>query len=551
LFVRSLLIGARNGNIAGLTLNIALSVADAINKPNTVRILKMRRLYLILGDQLDRDSLIFKDVDRDNDCFWMAEVAEEATHVWSHKQRIALFLSAMRHFAAELREQGLPLTYQHLKQHNFNSLADALADTLKTNQPEEVWFVKPGDYRVFASLVKTCKEHNIAYKQLNDQHFLSTPKEFKQWAEGKKQLRLEYWYRELRKKHQILMDNHNTPLGGEWNYDQANRKPFKKQGPEHIPETLSWPADDITQTVIDLVNQQYPNHPGTLNQLYWPVTPAQAEQALARFFDNCLDDFGDYQDAMWTDQPFLNHALISSALNLKLLHPLQVIQTAEYYHREHNAPLAAVEGFIRQILGWREYVRGLYWLHMPNWLEMNALNAQQNLPNFYWTGETEMTCLRQSIQQTLTYGYAHHIQRLMVTGLFSLLYGVDPKQIHQWYLAVYVDAVEWVELPNTLGMSQYVDNGIMASKPYIASGSYINKMSNYCKHCRFNPSQATGKDACPFSTLFWDFLDTHAATFKNNPRMGFMLKNLQRKPEQEIAEIKEQAIRLRASISAA
>jgi deoxyribodipyrimidine photolyase-related protein len=540
--------GERNGKIAGTTLNIVLNVVDEINKVIKIRILTMRRLNLILGDQLDRHSLLFNDVDSDIDCFWMAEVREESTHVWSHKQRIALFLSSMRHFAEELREQKLPLIYQALKDHHFESLAEALADTLQKEKPQEVCFVTPGDYRVTESLVNTCKQYQVPFKQLNDQHFLSTPQEFKQWAEGKKQLRLEYWYRELRKKYQILMEDEKNPLGGQWNYDQSNRKAFKKEGPQNIPSTISWEEDKTTQAVIELVNEEYPDHPGELITLYWSVTPQQAQQALERFFDHCLDNFGDYQDAMWTDEPFLNHSLISSALNLKLLHPLQVIQTAEKHHRENGAPLAAVEGFIRQILGWREYVRGLYWLHMPDWVEMNALNAKQSLPNFYWTGDTEMTCLHHSIKQTLKYGYAHHIQRLMVTGLFSLLYGVDPKQIHQWYLAIYVDAVEWVELPNTLGMSQYADNGIMASKPYIASGNYINKMSNYCKKCRFNPAKAIGEDACPFTTLFWDFLDTHADTFKSNPRMGFMLKNLERKTEADIQQIKAQAISFKASL---
>jgi len=541
-------LGERNGKIVGTTLNIVLNVVDEINKVVKIRILTMRRLNLILGDQLDRHSLIFDDLDSDNDCFWMAEVREESTHVWSHKQRIALFLSSMRHFAEELREQKFPLIYQALKDHHFESLAEALADTLQREKPQEVCFVTPGDYRVTQSLVATCNRFQVPFKQLNDQHFLSTPQEFNKWAEGKKQLRLEYWYRELRKKYQILMEDEKNPLGGQWNYDQSNRKAFKKDGPQNIPSTISWETDKTTQAVIKLVNEEYPDHPGELITLYWSVTPQQAQQALERFFDHCLDNFGDYQDAMWTDEPFLNHSLISSALNLKLLHPLQVIQTAEKHHRENGAPLAAVEGFIRQILGWREYVRGLYWLHMPDWVEMNALNAKQSLPNFYWTGDTEMTCLHQSIKQTLKYGYAHHIQRLMVTGLFSLLYGVDPKQIHQWYLAIYVDAVEWVELPNTLGMSQYADNGIMASKPYIASGNYINKMSNYCKKCRFNPAKAIGEDACPFTTLFWDFLVTHADTFKSNPRMGFMLKNLERKTEADIQQIKAQAITFRASL---
>ena len=506
----------------------------------------MRRLYLILGDQLDRDSLIFNDVDSENDCFWMAEVNQESTHVWSHKQRIALFLSGMRHFAEELREKGLPLQYHFLEDQQFSDLAEALAHTITTEQPEEVWFVRPGDYRVFELLVNTCKRCDVPFKQLNDQHFLSTPQDFMQWAGDKKQLRLEYWYRELRKKYQILMEDDKTPLGGKWNYDESNRKSFKKEGPKDLPKTLSWPADKITQTVIALVNEKFSDHPGTLAELHWPVTQVQAKQALSRFFENCLENFGDYQDAMWMDEPFLNHSLISTAMNMKLLHPLQVIQTAELYHREKGAPLAAVEGFIRQILGWREYVRGLYWMHMPGWLDMNALEAKQNLPDFYWTGDTDMTCMSQSIKQTLTYGYAHHIQRLMVTGLFSLLYGIDPKQIHQWYLAVYVDAVEWVELPNTLGMSQYADNGIMASKPYVASGNYINKMSNYCKNCRFKPSEAVGENACPFTTLFWDFLDTHADTFKDNPRMGFMLKNLERKSATDIADIKAQAIKIRS-----
>ena len=508
----------------------------------------MRRLYLILGDQLDRDSLIFDDVDTKNDCFWMAEVKQEATHVWSHKQRIALFLSAMRHFAEEIKDKGLPIHYHDLSDHNFTSLADALAETLKRDKPEEVWFVRPGDYRVFESLVKTCKEFDVPFKQLNDQHFLSTPKEFKAWAEGKKQLRLEYWYRELRRKYKVLIEDEKNPLGGKWNYDHSNRKSFKKDGPENVPDTISFKADEITKEVIKLVNKTYPKHPGELEQLYWPVTPKQAEQALDRFLDKCLDNFGDYQDAMWTEEPFLNHSLISSALNLKLLHPLTVIRKAETYHLEKNAPLEAVEGFIRQILGWREYVRGLYWLHMPDWLEKNALNAKQDLPDFYWTGNTEMTCLSQTIEQTLEYAYAHHIQRLMVTGLFSLLYGVDPKQIHEWYLAVYVDAVEWVELPNTLGMSQYADNGIMASKPYIASGNYINKMSNYCKSCKYKPALAIGDDACPFTTLFWEFLDKHADEFQNNPRMGFMLKNLHRKSEDEIAAIKDHALAVRKSL---
>lgn len=475
----------------------------------------------------------------------MAEVNEESTHVWSHRQRIALFLSAMRHFAADVRADDLPLDYFRLGQHAFNSLGEVLAETLRREQPEEVWLVKPGDYRVLRSIAAVCHEHDITLRQLTDRHFLSTPVEFKTWA-SEKQPRMEFWYRELRKRYGVLLAADGKPLGGKWNYDQDNRGAFPKTGPVDLPAAPEFAEDELTRTVIADVKQHFPDHPGELEQLHWPVTVQQAETILQRFLDQVLPHFGQYQDAMWTGKPFLYHSLISSALNLKLLNPLAVIQQAEQRYHTGEAPLAAVEGFIRQILGWREYVRGLYWLHMPDWYGMNALAAERDLPDFYWTGDTEMTCLRESIGQTLRYGYAHHIQRLMVTGLFAQLYGAQPQQVHEWYLAVYVDAVEWVELPNTLGMSQYADGGIMASKPYIASGNYINKMSNYCKHCRFKPAKATGEDACPFTTLFWDFLERHEARFNGHPRMGFMLKNLQRKPEEERAAIRAQAGRFYA-----
>ena len=506
----------------------------------------MRKLCLILGDQLDRDSALFKDFDPEQDKLWMAEVHEESTHVWSHKQRITLFLSAMRHFAADLEEKGLPLDYLQLGKHGFSTLADALADTLQHEKPQEVWLVRPGDYRVLGNLFKACRDHNVLLRQLTDKHFLSTPTEFKHWA-GEKQPRMEFWYRELRKRYSILMTKDGKPVGGKWNYDHDNRGAFPKTGPANLPSPPDPVTDEVTQAVIATVEEHFPNHPGTLDSFQWPVTPQQAEAVLQRFLDHVLPDFGQYQDAMWTGQPFLFHSLIASSLNLKLLNPLMVIQQAEARYHNREAPLAAVEGFIRQILGWREYVRGLYWQQMPAWYSMNTLEAERDLPAFYWTGETEMTCLRESIGQTLTHGYAHHIQRLMVTGLFAQLYGTNPQQVHEWYLAVYVDAVEWVELPNTLGMSQYADGGVMASKPYIASGNYINKMSNYCKHCRFKPAQSTGDDACPFTTLFWDFLDRHEARFSGHPRMGFMLKNLQRKSSDEREAIREQAIQFFAA----
>jgi deoxyribodipyrimidine photolyase-related protein len=358
---------------------------------------------------------------------------------------------------------------------------------------------------------------------------------------------LEYFYRELRREHDILMDG-DEPIGSKWNYDSENRGSFNKQGPGPVPSPKSFKPDSITKEVIELVNQHFADHPGNLEHFDWPVTPKQARQALDDFVQHRLPSFGEYQDAMWTDEPYLYHSRISAAMNLKLINPREVIEAALIAYRAGKAPLNAVEGFVRQILGWREYVRGIYWLYMPEYLERNSMSAKHNLPDFYWTGDTEMNCLRHAIGQTLEYGYAHHIQRLMVTGLFSLLLGVEPKAVHEWYLAVYVDAVEWVELPNTLGMSQFADGGEMASKPYIASGKYIQRMSNYCSGCRFDPAKSTGENACPFTTLYWDYLDRHHAALKSNHRMSMQLKNLERKTPEDLAAIREQAAIFRDSI---
>ncbi|MEM7397081.1 MAG: cryptochrome/photolyase family protein, partial [Verrucomicrobiota bacterium] len=337
-----------------------------------------------------------------------------------------------------------------------------------------------------------------------DRHFLCSISEFEAHANERKSLRMEFFYRAMRKKTGVLMEG-AKPAGGRWNFDPENRGSFGKKGPGESPGLPRFEPDAITRDVIKWVERLFPDHPGSLEAFNWPVNRDQALLGLRDFIETRLPRFGEVQDAMWTDEPFLYHALISPALNLKLLTPHEVIEAAEQAWRQDSDryPLSSVEGFIRQILGWREYVRGVYWLTMPGYLDRNALNAQVDLPDFYWTGDTDMNCLRQVIGQTLRYGYAHHIQRLMVTGLFALLAGVDPKQVHAWYLAVYVDAVEWVELPNTIGMCQYADGGVMASKPYVATGKYIDRMSNYCKSCRYKPGEAVGPEACPFTTLYW------------------------------------------------
>jgi len=505
----------------------------------------VRNLVVVLGDQLDRDSAAFAGFETTDDRVWMAEVREESEHVWSHRARTTLFLSAMRHFRQDLEAEGLPLTYHTLSDNAHNSLAQALAADIERFRPRRVVLVQPGDYRVHSSLAAVVNASPASLDLRSDNHFLCDAEAFEEWAGSRKQLRLESFYREMRKRTGILMED-NGPTGGDWNYDKDNRQRFGKQGPGLLPPWPSFQPDKTTRDVIAEVGDAFPEHPGSLANFDWPVTRADARLALQDFVEHRLASFGPYQDAMWTDQPFLYHSGLAAALNLKLLHPREVIEAAIEAFERKQAPINSVEGFVRQILGWREYVRGIYWREMPDYLTRNALRAKQPLPRFYWSGDTDMTCLRNAIGQTLDYGYAHHIQRLMVTGLFALLLGVDPRRLHEWYLAVYVDAVEWVEAPNTIGMSQYADGGLLASKPYVATGKYIKRMSNYCENCRFDPDQATGENACPFTTLYWDFLQRHRDKFISHPRTALQWRALDRKGRDELKAISMQAEGLRS-----
>lgn len=487
-----------------------------------------RHLVLILGDQLNEDASALIDFDPRQDAIWMAEVDEESTHIASSKQRTTVFLSAMRHFAARLRDKGWPVIYCALDaSDNAGTLAAELEKTIKQLGPRQLRMTAPGDWRVLQDLRAIARKHDVPLDIHEDTHFFSTVREFAAHAASRKQLRLEFFYREMRQKTGILMDG-KKPVGGEWNFDAENRGSFGKNGPAHLPQPSRFAPDAITQEVMALVKQRFAHHPGSIETFGWPVTRAQALQALDAFIEHRLPGFGQYQDAMWEGEVWLFHSHLSCALNLKLLNPREVVTAAEKAFHDGRAPLPAVEGFIRQLLGWREFVRGIYWTNMPQYLDRNSMNASAPLPAFYWTGKTDMACLRDAIHQTLEHGYAHHIQRLMVTGLYALLLGVNPKQLHAWYLGVYVDAVEWVELPNTLGMSQFADGGLMASKPYVASGKYIDRMSNHCIGCRFNPSESIGESACPFTTLYWDYLSRHADTLAKNPRMLMQLKNLNR-----------------------
>ncbi len=516
-----------------------------------------RYLILVLGDQLDAASAAFDGFDSKQDAIWMAEVAEESTHVWSHKARIAIFLAAMRHFRNGLKQRGWRVHYRELEDaNNAGTFAAELKVAVHALRPQKLIIVETGDWRVEQAIISVAKQLSVPLEVRVDRHFLSTRAEFAAHVAGRKQLRMEFFYREMRRKHQVLMDG-NAPVGGAWNFDAENRESFGKRGPEKTAEPIRFEPDAITREVFALVERRFPQHPGSLQHFDWPVTRAQAQLALHDFIQHRLAEFGQFQDAMWMEdgglfsgtasrrQTYLFHSRLSAALNLKLLDPREVIGAAETEYRAGRAPLPSVEGFIRQILGWREYVRGIYWQSMPGYLQHNALQATASLPKFYWTGATEMRCLREVIGQTLAYGYAHHIQRLMVTGLFALLFGVRPQAVHEWYLAVYVDAIEWVELPNTLGMSQFGDGGLMASKPYVATGKYIQRMSNYCAGCRFDPAQSTGASACPFTTLYWDFLLRHESLLARNQRMTMQLKNLQRLSAPQRKLIQTQAAELR------
>ena len=506
---------------------------------------ELRDLIVVLGDQLDLDAAAFDGFDSGLDAVWMAEVAEESTHVWSSKPRTVMFLAAMRHFALALNAAERPLHYMRLDAPgNGGSLGTQLQADIERLRPARLVLTAPGDWRVLQVIKTVAEANNLPLDIREDRHFFVSIREFAEHARGRKFLRMEYFYREQRKRHGILMEG-DGPIGGQWNFDADNREAFGAAGPGVVPPRSTFAADAVTREVMDLVNNRFATHPGRLESFAWTVTRADALQSLQAFIAERLPFFGRYQDAMWPGNPWLYHAHLSAALNLKLLNPREVVAAAVAAYQVGHAPLASVEGFVRQILGWREYVRGIYWTQMPDYLERNALNATENLPAWYWTGATDMACLRDALAQTLTHGYANHIQRLMVTGLYALMLGVQPKQVHAWYLAVYVDAVEWVELPNTLGMSQYADGGVMGSKPYIATGKYIARMSPHCKSCRYEPAQRSGDKACPFTTLYWDFLMRHEAALVKNPRMALQVKNVARLSEAQKQAVSERAAAIR------
>jgi deoxyribodipyrimidine photolyase-related protein len=510
---------------------------------------ELRNLVLVLGDQLDTDAAAFDDFDAAHDAVWMAEVAEESTHVWSSKPRTVMFLAGMRHFAQALRAAGRTLHYTALDaEGNCSSLQAQLQSDIKRLRPARLVMTAPGEWRVLQAIKAVAQAHGLPLDIREDRHFYCSVRDFAVHAQGRKSLRMEYFYREMRKRDGVLMGGEagDEPAGGQWNFDAENREAFGAGGPGAVPPRTAFEPDAITREVIALVEARFATHPGRLDSFAWPVTREQALVALRRFITGRLPLFGRYQDAMWPGDPWLYHSHLSAALNLKLLNPREVVAAAVAAYHAGTAPLSSVEGFVRQILGWREYVRGIYWTRMPGYVELNELDAREDLPTWYWTGATDMACLRDALAQTLSHGYANHIQRLMVTGLYALMLGVQPQQVHAWYLAAYVDAVEWVELPNTLGMSQYADGGLMASKPYVATGKYIQRMSPHCRGCRYDPALRTGETACPFTTLYWHFLMRHEARLVANPRMALQVRNVARLSDAEKNAIRERAAAIRS-----
>ncbi len=510
----------------------------------------VNNLGIILGDQLDDNAQLLQRLEPQRDAVLMMEVDEESLHVPSHKQRTALFLSAMRHFALRLTERGLRVRYVRLDdERNSHSFTGEVTRAVREVGPSRLLLSRPGELRVLAM----AEQWNtlLPTEILPDRHFLSSIQSFKEWASGRSQMVMEYFYRRQRRALNLLLDKDAKPVGGRWNYDKENRRSFRSA--PQVPPPPSPPPDEITREVMRTVRARFPNAPGRLRSFPWRVTREGAQSALIDFATNRLPLFGAFQDAMWGGEPWLYHSLLSPYLNLKLLTVQECLDKAIQAFERGQVPLNSVEAFVRQIIGWREFIRGVYWTEGPEYLSRNALGQTGHLPEFYWTAETDMVCMRESLAQVIEYGYGHHIQRLMVTGNFALISGIEPRRIADWYLAMYVDAVDWVTAPNTLGMVMHADGGIVGTKPYAASGRYIQRMSNYCTRCRYDPSKRTGDgdakgegEACPFSTFYWDFLLRNQEQFRSNRRMMLSLRHIDRFSAEESAAISTRARELRS-----
>lgn len=500
----------------------------------------MTNLHVILGDQLSTEISSLKNFDKKKGVVLMCEVMNEAQYVKHHKKKLIFIFAAMRHFALHLSEEGFKVKYIKLDdKNNSGSIKGEVEKALKDFNINQIIITHPGEYRVLQDIISWRKSFNKEVNILEDDRFLCSTYEFKLWAKDRKKLRMEDFYHKMRVKHNILV-NEGKPVGGKWNFDSENRSPAK--------DNLKFPKykeyDDPILNKVKLMvaeNSNFHEHFGDIEPFYLALNREQALEHLQQFISKSLPYFGMYQDAMLTDEPFMFHSCLSFYLNTGLLNPMECIDAAIKAFENNSAPINSVEGFIRQILGWREYVRGVYWYKMPEYKALNYFNANKKLPNLYWTGETKLNCLKQCINDVKKYAYSHHIQRLMILANFANLIGVAPEEINEWYMIVYADAFEWVELPNVSGMALFADGGLLASKPYISGGAYINKMSNYCQRCKYNIKEKTGENACPFNYLYWNFLIKHQEKLKNNQRLKMIYSTLNKMDNQKITDITDSA----------
>ena len=501
----------------------------------------MKTLRLLLGDQLNSEHSWFDEVNP-NVIYVMAEMRQETDYVKHHIQKVVAFFLSMRNFSEELINKGHQVVYYKISDsNNPHNLEQLILDLVENNKIEQFEYQFPDEYRLDEQLKSICEKLSIPKKAVDSEHFYTSRTELGDFFKGKKQLLMESFYRMMRKKHAVLMVG-DQPLDGKWNFDHNNRNQYKNEVP--IPFPLEF-HQNVSEIITEIESQNITTF-GSIDaeNFNWPTSRNENLQLIDYFCEHLLAHFGTYQDSLFSGHKFLFHSRLSFAMNSKMISPKEVVDAviSYYYQNQETIELAQVEGFVRQIIGWREYVRGIYWKEMPDYSKMNALENYNPLPDFFWTGKTKMKCMQHSISQSLSEAYAHHIQRLMVIGNFSLLAQLHPDEVDAWYLGVYIDAIEWVEMPNTRGMSQYADGGIVATKPYVSSGSYINKMSNYCGSCHYNVKEKLSEKACPFNSLYWHFLDEKKQHFANNQRMSMMLALLRKMKPEELAATKEKAI---------
>lgn len=500
----------------------------------------MKTLRLILGDQLNQNHSWFSTTN-DDVLYCMFEMRQETDYVKHHIQKVVGFFAAMREFSRQLEEKKHKLIYFNiLDSNNLHDLEKNIKFLIEKNAIEHFEYQAPDEYRLDEQLKSICQDLSIRCSSCDTEHFLTSREELTDFFEGKKQLLMERFYRYMRKKHHILMAG-EQPEGGIWNYDHNNRKKWK--GSPEIPDYKAF-KNDVKQICRDISSSNIATI-GHFDSTYfeYPITLKQAQQQLAYFCTTLLQHFGDYQDALHTEEVYLFHSRLSFAMNLKIISPKEIITSVLEHYRKNmeSIDIAQVEGFIRQVIGWREYMRGMYWKEMPSYKALNVLENHEAIPDFFWTGETKMNCLQKTINNSLDHAYAHHIQRLMITGNYLLLTQTHPDAVDDWYLGIYIDAIQWVQLPNTRGMSQYADGGKIATKPYVSSGSYINKMSNYCGSCHYNFKEKIGPKACPFNSLYWNFLDDKKPKLFTNQRMRMMYSVLNKFSAEDLHKMKLRA----------